>query len=340
FHIGQESFLNHFFQDRDAFFAHERVLLEHAMALVQTHNPEAVSILRQSEFRLNQLAAILSDYPGLESEEELGPFYRDVDTLLEVLCALDPLELKLRLPSKALLVESYMVNKAQHLKGVLAMIASIEPHEESALQTQLFLGIREIVHSYLLYQLLLDVILDERVEMEVKRKSARYLIALWDTCAAQRSLSGFFEYIRSLWDARILIRVQYGTLLGTSELFQLLEQNCEPKVLAYFMERTLSEEESWAFQEFLLGLSYEQLLLLHERMKKHKINAISSSKVKELLTHSEPQQHLESHHRDPHRVYRSYKRRRFQARSRLRRDLPGPRRTAEEYLVFWLLTQE
>ncbi|MCB9638577.1 MAG: hypothetical protein H6728_02490 [Myxococcales bacterium] len=321
------------------FLPSERKLVDAAMELLCAEDPSAYAILLQGEGRLMRLSLLLRDYPSLRSQEDLGPYHRDTDTLIDTLCCLDPLELKLRMPSKAVLVESYMLTKAQHLKGLLlAMLGLPSSETRNTLRSALFLEISNIIHTYLLYQLLLDVILDEDLDREIKRHSARYLITLWDTCAAQQELSGFFHIIRSLWDARLHIRVRYGTLLGTDELLQLIEAECDPMILDHFTDRDLSEEEAIAFQEFLFGLTYEELLRLRNEMKAQGIHVISSKEVTQMLNipKTERNQHL-GLEQDPHEVYRSYKRRRFQARYRIKNNLEGPRRTAEEYLVLWIL---
>ncbi|MCK6508551.1 hypothetical protein L6R29_01110 [Myxococcota bacterium] len=321
------------------FLPSERKVVDAVMEMLCKEDPAAYAILLQGEGRLIRLSLLLRDYPSLRSQEDLGPYHRDTDSLIDTLCYLDPLELKLRMPSKAVLVESYMLTKAQHLKGLLLSVHGLPPTERrNALRSALFFEVSNIIHTYLLYQLLLDVILDEHLDREIKRHSARYLIALWDTCAAQEELSGFFHIIRSLWDARIHIRVRYGTLLGTDELLQLLEAECDPLILEHFMDRDLSEEEAAAFQEFLFGLTYEELLRLRDTMKSQGMRVISSQEVSQMLSLPKPtQSHYFGMEQDPHEVYRSYKRRRFQARYRLKNSLEGPRRTAEEYLVLWIL---
>lgn len=321
------------------FLPSERKVVDAVMEMLCNEDPAAYAILLQGEGRLMRLSLLLRDYPSLRSQEDLGPYHRDTDSLIDTLCYLDPLELKLRMPSKAVLVESYMLTKAQHLKGLLLSILGLPPTEQrKSLRSALFFEVSNIIHTYLLYQLLLDVILDEHLDREIKRRSARYLIALWDTCAAQEELSGFFHIIRSLWDARIHIRVRYGTLLGTDELLQLLEAECDPLILEHFTDRDLSEEEAAAFQEFLFGLTYEELVRLRDAMKSQGMRVISSQEVSQVLALPKSNKsHYLGLDQDPHEVYRSYKRRRFQARYRLKNGLEGPRRTAEEYLVLWIL---
>ena len=324
------------------FLPHERKLVDAAMDFLRHQEPHAYDLLRQGEGRLMRLSLLLRDYPPLGSEK-LGPYHRDTDSLIDTLCFLDPLELKLRLPSKAILVEGYILNKAQHLKGILlALRGCPEAKLRDQLHEALFLEVGNIIHTYLLYQLLLDLILDEAMDRDIKRHAARYLIALWDTCAAQEELSGFFHIIRSLWDARISLRVHYGTLLGTAELFQLLESQCDPLVLEHFMDRNLSDEEAMAFQEFLFGLTYEELLRLREKMSERGLSVLHAEEVRQILGMTGDRSRLwrESAHQDPHVVYRSYKRRRFQARYRTSNALPGPRHTAEEYLVLWILRSQ
>lgn len=322
------------------FSPQELPCVQAAMRLVEEHHPTLLPSLQDSETRLQRLGQLLSEYPSLSANSADAPLQQSVETLLDTLIHLNPLEMKLRMPTKALLADSYLMAKTQHIKDLLAVIAELPaPAERPELHRQLSHQIEHIIHTYLLGQLLIDVILNQDISHQTKQVAAKSLLSLWDQYSDHESLSEFFMMIRSLWDARLHIQVLYGTLMGTSELFQLLEAECDPVILQHFTESELSEAEGQAFEEFLFGLSYEEIKLLRTEMKKRDLSVIGKQQVADFLGCT-----LESLHptremtgQDPHLIYRSYKRRRFQCRYRSNTGSLGPRKTAEEFLVLSLL---
>ncbi len=322
------------------FSKRSQIILTQAMELLQKGTPKAWKWLQSGYHRLEQLGQLLDDFPSLRKTHASDPFEQGLDALIESLCDLNPLELKLRLPGKAILAESYWMLQSRYLKDVLALLQDLPEEAPLPLQQSLFHEISHLIHTHLLAQLLIDVILNPYVEHHLKQHAASNLLDLWDQSASQETLSDFFRMIRSLWEARIQVQVQYGTLLGTAELLQLLEARCDPTVLDFFTQNDVSEEEAYAFQEFLFALSFEEIHQLQEYMKQHGLSAISQHQVASILTHhtnSSPPSN--SNDPDPHKIYRSYKRRRAHARHRTQTEKPGPRNTAEQLLVLYLMRQ-
>lgn len=314
-------------------------LLTEGMNLLKKCNCPSYQWLQQGEMRLRQLGTLLDEYPSLHQLYNDDPLQQGPEAIIETLCELNPLELKLRLPSKAVLAESYWMLKSQHLKGMQAAIHDLKADLiPRGFRKTLHREISRMIHIHLLAQLLIDVILNPGVPGPLKQAAASNLIDLWDQSAQQETLSDFFRMINSLWDARAMIQVQYGTLLGTAELMQLLEAECDPVVLDFFLEPTEREEEAYAFQEFLFALTYEEIKLLRAYMEEKDLSVIGHDVVEQVLPdRAERPPFGQAAYTDPHKIYRSYKRRRSQARYRTSSDQPGPRHTAEQFLVLHLL---
>lgn len=311
------------------------------MTLLSQNAPETHAWLQAGASRLYRLAQLLDEFPSLHHEPSEDPLHQGLDPIIQTLCELNPLEMKLRLPAKAVLAESYWMLKSQHLKDVLAAL-SLLPAERipGTLHQDLYREISRLIHRHLLAQLLIDIILNPEVAHPLKRAAASNLVDLWDQNSQQDTLSDFFQMIHSLWHARTRIRVQYGTLLGTAELLQLLEAECDPVVLTFFTEHPVDQEDACAFQEFLFGLSYEEILFLQEHMKEQGLSAIGQQEVDTLLAHHKEYIPLNGVTlMDPHYIYRSYKQRRSRARHRVESQSPGPHHTAEQLLVLYLLQQ-
>ena len=91
-----------------------------------------------------------------------------------------------------------------------------------------------------------------------------------------------------------------------------------------------------AFEEFLFNMTWEELNTLRARMRAEGKSAVSPKWAAGVL--GRPIDELEhSREIDPVALYRSYNRRQLAADFRLMSGAPGPRRTAEGYLMVHLL---
>jgi hypothetical protein len=98
-------------------------------------------------------------------------------------------------------------------------------------------------------------------------------------------------------------------------------------------------EETGAFEEFLFNMTSEELATLRRAMQQQHLSAASPAWAAEILGRQiEELEH--SHEIDPMALYRSYQRRQLAADFRLMSGAPGPRRTAEGYLMVYLLDQQ
>ncbi len=320
--------LGEFLDDRFLTFSQKSVILN------------SVKWLREEEKTLSQLRELLTSlreiYSLLNSVHSGMGDFRGTQEFIDILCNLNSLELKLHLPPKGLLAESFLMLKMHLFKILKRGLSEGSPAE---LLDGLIKEISDIIHTYLLGQLLIDLLLNSQVEEEIRQLAAHYLLKFWEECSKNEDLSDFFQYIHALWDARVNVQVKYGSLLGTSELIQLIEAKCPSHIINFFTEQGSDTEESQAFQEFLFGLSYEQIQILLREMELRGLSAISPREVKKILQATPDREFEESGgpFRDPHLVYRSYKQRRLWARHRKQNNLPGPKRTAEEFLILHLL---
>jgi hypothetical protein len=101
----------------------------------------------------------------------------------------------------------------------------------------------------------------------------------------------------------------------------------------------MSADESAAFEEFLFNMTSEELATLRRAMQQQHLSAASPAWAANVL--GRQIEELEHRHEiDPMALYRSYQRRQLAADFRLMSNSPGPRRTAEGYLMVYLLDQQ
>jgi hypothetical protein len=127
-------------------------------------------------------------------------------------------------------------------------------------------------------------------------------------------------------------------MVGATETFRLGCEDCSPEVLEFFARDDMDPAETSAFDEFLFNMTYEELVILRAKMHDEGKRAVSPQWASNVL--GRPIEELEhSREIDPMALYRSYNRRQLAADFRLMSGAPGPRRTAEGYLMVYLLDQ-
>jgi hypothetical protein len=124
-------------------------------------------------------------------------------------------------------------------------------------------------------------------------------------------------------------------MLGTHEVFDLFRQARDKRFLDYFSEDDVNEEQLLAFEEFLFGLSHEQIQKVRAHLESSDAACVSVEEARELLgptlgSWGPPAD-------GPQAFYTSYKKRRVKAHYRALTGAPGPKKTAEEYVMMAFL---
>jgi hypothetical protein len=222
-----------------------------------------------------------------------------------------------------------------------AQVATVALEEGAPDVHRLAVDLREelaqSIYTLLAEELFLALLRKPDVTMRTKRRAADQLITVWDDTMLE--IDDFAPLLESAWHARNRITSAYGTLLGATETFRLVHEDCNPQVLDYFARDGMSCDESSAFEEFLFNMTFEELATLRREMRERDIKAITPAWAAEVLGRQiEELEH--SREIDPMALYRSYQRRQLAADFRLMAGTPGPRRTAEAYLMINLLDQQ
>lgn len=318
----------------------ELQLINAAIATVQASSPQDARTLTGLVQQLADTRKLVESCRPLREPTALGHEARNADTLIKHLITLDGLSGDLSLPLKATLSRTYLVSKIMFLRAFLkatkattdgAGVASAEP---SASTTRLCFDLREelaeSIYTLLAEELLLALLRKPSTLPRIKLRAAQQLIAVWDDATLE--VRDFAPMLESAWHARNRVQAAYGTLLGTSEAVQLACADCDPHVIEFFSRREMSTDEASAFEEFLFNMTSEELTVLRRAMTSQNVCAISPAWAAGVLGRQiEELEH--SHEIDPMALYRSYQRRQLAADFRIMSGTPGPRRTAEAYLI-------
>ncbi|MBT8492471.1 MAG: hypothetical protein KJO07_05390 [Deltaproteobacteria bacterium] len=314
-------------------------LVERALDTVAKRNPNDAKILRGLMNRVASLGEELYAMPSLRAAQTLGGQTRDEETLVAHLCATDGLAGDLELPVKAILSRSLLIAKIHFLRAFVIAVRALES-EDPELHT-LNLDLREemgqSIYTQLAEELLLALLRKPDVRRAAKERAARQLIAIWDD--AELEIDDFCPFLESAWRARNRIEAGLGSLLGASEYFRLVAEDCAPQFLDFFARDEVSEGEQQAFEEFLFNMTYEELKTLRSNMRSEGLDAVSDEWASQVLSRR-LESPCNSDEIEPMAIYRSFYRRQLAADFRILADTEGPRRTAEAHLMLYLLDSQ
>ncbi len=314
----------------------ERDLVSSALAVIRGASVETATLLDASLHRLEGLAALIRDSPSIVTswKSKVGHDFSG-ESLIELLCRVPDYDLDLHVPTKATLGQAYLVAKINFFKAIGYALEPLSPPKELTLRLELELG--QSVYSKLAEELFVSILTDAKASYPVKAAAARFLFRIWDE-RLMIEVDDFAPLLESVWRARSKVLPLIGTMLGTHEVFQLFREACDPRFIDYFGNESLAVEQLLAFEEFLFGLSYEEIQKLRRHMQESAASVMTLEQARELLGRRRPS--WSAQHEGAQAFYTSYKKRRVNAHYRSLTGAEGPKRTAEEYVMTALIQAE
>lgn len=325
--------------DAQVFSTDDHILISKVVdALQASKRPDAAQLehsIKASIDNLQRLASLMMDYPSPRQRQKLGQETRDHSTLIEALSKTTPFTTDLVLPMRVMVGQTYLMarlNLFRLMHRVTRETGAVEGLENDVMER-----ISQNIHARVIEILLQSIVGDNTVEQSVRSKGAEALTRVWEDRISS-GLETFRPVLEATWEARRKISVQLGTLMGVSEIFSLLGEGCDFRFIDYFGRGICSLEEQQALEEFLFGMSKER---------------IDSLKIKMVETDSTVTDPLEStdalnvSYLDDHsltdfvtRLYLFFVKRHLEAMTRRVSGAPGPKRTAEEYVMIYFLNQD
>ncbi len=279
---------------------------------------------------LKQLGAAIANFPSLLERTNLTVGSRTPQALIDSLINTSREgDTTLQLPSKATLGKGFLVAKLHTFSSLERLSKSAglgekitkEFHEETV--SMMFLLLAEDVY--------LNLIRDNSLPMDSRHQLAISLLLLWEHRADQ-NITDVSPVLQAVWLARTRLAPAFGTMMGTSELimlsFQLDEQWSE-----FIKTKLGTPEVNQAMEEFLFGISFEQITLLKNMLRERGISAIDRDEVSAFLGENVKTDFSEDY-RD---FYQQYTLRRDNARARRRLNIPGPHKTLEDYFISFVM---
>ena len=309
----------------------EQELVEHVLAALRqdaASHAQPIAAIEHQLGSLQMFGELLARYPSPLEEQHLGAMRRGLETLVDTMVVTDLATFPFRAPTQALVGRA--MNMAHinfllmlwHVTGALPDIALGAQLREQAARR-----LRGSVHSRLVEEVLADIVTDATIERRLREHAVRNLAQLWGNRLTWR-VHTFFPILAATWEARLRVKVIGGTLQGNCEMFQLLTAGCDAEFVDLLVDAQSGSGHEQAFREFLFGKSSEELDRLAQRMADEGRSSIElDSKVG-----------AEGAGRDAGSIlFEFFRTRLVQCSARRTAGLPGPRHTAEGYVMLaWL----
>ncbi len=290
---------------------------------------QAIAAIEHQLGSLSLFGELLARYPSPLEEQHLGAMRRGLETLVDTMCGTDQATFPFRAPTQALVGRAMNMAQINFLRMLWHLTGSLrDPVQAVALRELAARRLRASVHCRLVEEVLADLVTDETIDRRLRQNAVRNLAQLWGNRLTWR-VHTFFPLLAATWEARQRVRVAGGTLAGSCELLQLLAAGGEPEFVDLLLDQDYGEVEVQAFREFLFGKSSEDLERLAVRMRDEGLSSIElDSRIGEA-------------DRDAGSIlFEFFRSRLLQCSARRTANLPGPRHTAEGYVMLaWLARQ-
>jgi hypothetical protein len=304
----------------------EKALVGEITARLDTNNPDEAKIVRERFDCLESFGRTIALFPSIRETQILLGSARDAGLFIQSLVGLGPSSNLLHIPSRIQAVRSFLVTKF-HAFSLLSKLVSEYPEFAGPVQSTVFSTMFTIMAEGVYF----SCISEPSFPLDMKLNLAEELVLLWDS-GSELAIARHFPALEALWTARNDSPPSFGTMDGTSEIFRISIDlgNDWHDFLIY---KLADDETKWALDEFLFGLSYEELVSVRSRLKRFGINAVDFNEIRFYLG-SRPAYSM-AKNRDPRALYDFYIDRKETSLLRKRLNAPGPYKTLEEiYLEY------
>jgi len=313
--------------------AEEELLVERIEGWLKETNLQDYDLVCNRFQLLQNLGDAIFSYPSIKDTDFLKGILVDGKQLTESLLAFSGASHLLRTPSKIVAIRSFLVAKF-HAFSLLAELTK----ENNAFH----IPVRNISFSVVFTLMAEDVYFscleDPGFSSNTKSRLADDLIALWDSGTDKRSIR-HLKALSSLWNARDSAPPSFGTMDGNTELLRIsFDMGTDTEWEDFLKEESTNDKTRWALEEFLFGLSYEEIMQIRSRLKRYGVLSVGRDEVRSFLDSSPVYTVLNDD--DPRMIYDFFVERRDACRLRKRFSSPGPLHTLEEiYLKYRLILE-
>ena len=313
----------------------EKNLIEELMVCLEATEPEEKKLVKYRFECLDELGKVVSKYPSVRDSGVLRGMARDEQLLISALCSFASASHLLHIPSRVVLTRSYLVAKFQAFSLISILLKNCSDSQNDLIQP-LKTIMHSIIHSLMIEEVYFSCLNDPNFTHEIKVRVANDLIALWDSGKDIR-LVRHLPAFEALWIARDNAPPAFGTMTGSSELLRItIDMGNDWQ--EFLVDQTSTNDTRNALEEFIFGLSYEELNSVRKTLVDSGIAAVGYNEVRSYLG-SQPAYDIVTGS-DFRAIFNFYVDRRDAALFRKRTSAPGPKSALEEiYLKYRILRE-
>ena len=310
----------------------EEELYKKMLSFLRKTSPESVSTVEHSLKELQILSASIDQFPSLLEKQTLTGGVRTPKLLIQSLIKHQSQgDNMLHLPSKATLGKGFVVAKIHRFSSMAKLVSRLNAPED--LVSSLNLATMTLLLTLMAEDVYLNLISDKDEPMNFREEWAQSLLLIWDD-RKDLTIESIAPVLQQVWLARRKLAPAFGTMMGTSELLQISMQMDETWV-KFIKQKLSTPGVNQAMEEFLFGISYEQIQTLRSILKEKGIPAIGRDEVSQFLDeHVKADAGLD--YRD---FYTLYTVRRDNCLARQRLKIDGPKKTLEDYFMQFITEQ-
>ncbi|HRX87769.1 MAG TPA: hypothetical protein P5572_22300 [Phycisphaerae bacterium] len=319
--------------DHSPFDAQERATIAeiHDRVCLSGH-PEADQFadeMRRKIQCLDQLGDVIEHYPSPRATQTLGSRSRGLQTLVDTLSRANPADFEFLIPTRAVIGRALVMAESNFYRFLRHVCEeALSGAESETLREQAAERMHHCLYTKLVEEVLAGIACDGEMSHDMRSRAVTGLAQVWEHRLTYR-VRDFFPVLEATWSARQKVTAVGGTLSGMHEIFALFQAGCDPRFVDCFARPDPDADEIEAFREFLFGASTEELERLSADMAAADISSVS---IRDRAV---------TGGQDPVTVFYSFFRmRHLQAVARRFGKLPGPKRTAEAYVLMSYLMQK
>ena len=321
-----------------AFAENEIPLLAKITEIIKDKELDLYNSFSRKGQDLEILANVVSRTASLRNKEKYGLSRRDITTLVDTISLIGTAN-RLNLPTRAILGRSFMISKINFYYFILKILPNDD--ENNDLIQEIKRCCEKLVFTLMAeetYELIIENNLSNK---SIVRIAADELSYLWEY-RMDRNLNSFSPPLMALWRERCTIIPVLGTLRGTMELLRL-SSKLPDEWINFLSKKSDTNIMGQALEEFIFGLSYEEITDLRKIMTASNMSAICRDDAIKMLKKEDEYKETDLIflQGDAKGIYSFFHKRLHDAKIRRVKEAgDGPMETIEELFLMYLLEKK
>ena len=310
----------------------ENNLVREVESWLEKNNHYGYLAVMDSFNHLQALGKVVFSYPSIRNTQFLKGIIRDEAILANSLLAFSKYSNLLHIPTKVVAIRSFLVAKYQAFSLLYKLL-----DEKKDWQAETRNITFSVISTLITEAVYFSCLEDSGFSHNTKARLADDLISLWD-CGIDLRGVRHLSALSSLWSARDASQPCFGTMDGNTELLRIT-MDLEEDWRDFLVVEAENIQTRWALEEFIFGLSWEEIQSVRLRLKLNDLTAVKYDQIPEFLD-SKPAYSVATDN-DPRAFYDFFIERKEACNVRKKANAEGPFNTLEEiYLKYRIIVEQ